>query len=236
MIELYAMGSPNVVKIFIALEEMALPYRVHPVDVFANEQFSDAFRAVNPTAKVPAIIDADGPDAGEPYTVFESGAILIYLAEKTGQFLPEQGVGRFEALQWLMVQLTTQGPMSGQVVHFTRFAPEGNDYARERYWSQVHTLYRNLNARLGTHRYLAGDTYTIADMATYPWCHHEVFLNTVRRRYPNVGRWSAEISQRPAVIRGMEAAADVRARVSTYQDATEDQLDRFLARGKYTIA
>jgi GST-like protein len=125
MIDLYAMGSPNVVKIYIALEEMGLPYTVHPVDVFAEGQFSAEFLELNPNAKVPVIVDSDGP--GGKYTVFESGAILQYLADKTGKFLAKDGAARYDALQWMMVQMTTLGPMFGQYVHFMRFAPKGND-------------------------------------------------------------------------------------------------------------
>jgi GST-like protein len=136
MIDLYAMGSPNVVKIYIALEEMALPYTVHPVDVFGEAQFSPEFLRLNPNAKVPVIVDSEGP-GGRPYTVFESGAILIYLADKTGQFLAKDGADRYDALQWMMVQMTTVGPMFGQYVHFMRFAPKGNDYALDRYRTQA---------------------------------------------------------------------------------------------------
>jgi len=132
MIDLYAMGSPNVVKIYIALEEMGLTYTVHPVDVFGEEQFKPEFLRLNPNAKVPVITDHDGP-GGKPYTLFESGAILLYLAEKTGQLLPKDPVARFDAIQWMMVQMTLVGPMFGQYVHFMRFAPKGNDYAFDRY-------------------------------------------------------------------------------------------------------
>jgi glutathione S-transferase len=125
MIDLYAMGGPNVVKIYIALEEMGLPYTVHPVDVFGAAQFKPEFLKLNPNAKVPVITDHDGP-GGKPYTLFESGAILLYLAEKTGQFLPKDTGGRFDAIQWMMVQMTLVGPMFGQYVHFMRFAPKGN--------------------------------------------------------------------------------------------------------------
>jgi len=132
MIDLYAMGSPNVVKIYIALEKMGLTYTVHPVDVFGEEQFKPEFLRLNPNAKVPVITDHDGP-GGKPYTLFESGAILLYLAEKTGQLLPKDPVARFDAIQWMMVQMTLVGPMFGQYVHFMRFAPKGNDYAFDRY-------------------------------------------------------------------------------------------------------
>jgi GSH-dependent disulfide-bond oxidoreductase len=130
------MGSPNVVKIYIALEEMRLPYTVHPIDVFGEEQFKPEFLRLNPNAKVPVITDHDGP-GGKSYTLFESGAILLYLAEKTGQCLPKDPVAKFDAIQWMMVQMTLAGPMFGQYVHFMRFAPKGNDYSLDRYRTQV---------------------------------------------------------------------------------------------------
>ena len=132
MIELYGMGSPNVVKIYIALEELGLPYNVHPVDVFTGKQFDPAFLKLNPMAKVPVIVDSDGP-GGKPCTLFEFGAILLYLAEKTGKLLPKDMAAKYEAIEWMMVQMTTLGPMFGQHVHFMRFAPKGNDYSQSRY-------------------------------------------------------------------------------------------------------
>ena len=159
MIDLYAMGSPNVVKIYIALEEMGLPYTVHPVDVFGEEQFKPEFLKLNPNAKVPVITDHEGP-GGKPYTLFESGAILLYLAEKTGQFLPKGPVGRFDAIQWMMVQMTLVGPMFGQYVHFMRFAPKGNDYALDRYRTQVRRVLATLEQRLGVVPFLGGQSYS----------------------------------------------------------------------------
>lgn len=234
MIDLYATGSPNVVKIYIALEELHLTYRVRPVDVFVSEQFDEEFRRLNPNAKVPVIVDSEGPADG-PYTVFESGAILIYLAEKTSRLLAPSGTDRFDALQWLMIQLTGQGPMSGQTVHFTRFAPPGNDYALARYRTQVRTVYQNLDARLAKHRYLAGDDYTIADIAMFPWSRHDVFREEVEARYPHVTRWAAEVGGRPAVVKALDAAAQVRAKLSSPDGITPDQLDRLLGRGQYAI-
>jgi GST-like protein len=234
MIDLYAMGSPNVVKIYIALEELELRYREHPVDAFAGEQFDDAFRRLNPNAKVPVIVDEDGPD-GDPYTVFESGAILIYLAEKTGRLLPREGTARYDALQWLMVQMTGVGPMCGQLVHFTRFAPPGNEYGLSRYRTQVRTLLDTLDRRLGETRYLGGDDYTMADVATYPWIIHDVPKALVGDRHAHLARWIDEITQRPAVARALAAAAEVRTKVSAFTDVTDDQLDRFLARGRYAL-
>src|ERR1700736_5207939 len=168
MIGLYAMGSPNGVKIYIALAEMALRDPVHPVDVFGEAQFSPEFLRLNPNAKVPVIVDPEGP-GGRPFTVFESGAILIYLAEKTGQFPAKDGAARYDALQWMMVQMTTVGPMFGQYVHFMRFAPKGNDYSLNRYRTQVRRVLQVLEGRLATVPFLGGKSYSIADIATFPW-------------------------------------------------------------------
>ncbi|MCL2429436.1 MAG: glutathione S-transferase, partial [Alphaproteobacteria bacterium] len=137
MIDLYGMGSPNVVRIYVALEELGLPYQVKPVDVFTGQQFDPQFRKLNPIAKVPVIVDHEGP-AGKPYTVFESAAILLYLSDKTGKLLPADKAAKFDAIQWMVQAVTTLGPMFGQYVHFMRFAPPGNDYALSRYRTQVH--------------------------------------------------------------------------------------------------
>ena len=155
MITLYGMASPNVVKIYIALEELALPYTVHPVDVFTGKQFDDAFLKLNPNAKVPVIVDPDGP-GGKPYTVFESGAILLYLAEKTGKLLPKDTREKFDAIQWLMTQMSTVGPMFGQFVHFLRFAPPGNDYSKSRYLTQASRVCAVIDQRLARRRIWPG--------------------------------------------------------------------------------
>src|SRR4030088_1460511 len=147
MIDLYALTSPNVQKIFIMLEELGLPYRMIPVDVWKGEQHKPDFLKISPNAKIPAIVDHDGP-GGKPYTVIESGAILMYLADKTGKFLPKDTVKRYEAVQWLMVQLTGVGPMFGQWTHFKLFSPKGNDYSMGRYTSEIKRLYQLLEQRL----------------------------------------------------------------------------------------
>ena len=235
MIQLYAMGSPNVVKIYIALEEMGLPYDVRPVDVFGGEQFSAEFRRLNPNAKVPVIHDPDG--LGGPRTIFESGAILIYLAEKSGKFLPTATAARYEALQWLMVQMTGLGPMSGQLVHFLRFAPAGNDYAKSRYATQVRRVYESLNERLADNAFLAGADYTIADMATFPWTRMaEMLLGEDAKNYPNVLRWNAANAARPGVIRALKMVDDVRARTTQFDKAEADKVDRMMGRGQYALA
>lgn len=232
MIDLYGMGSPNVLKIYIALEEMVLPYKAHPIDVFKGEQFTETFLSLNPNAKVPVIVDPDGPGR-KRCEIFESGAILIYLADKTGQFLETRQSSRYETLQWLMVQLTGQGPMSGQMVHFTRFAPPGNEYPLARYRTQVLTVYQKFENRLSMHPFLGGENYTIADMAAFPWSRHDAFREIVEARYPNVTRWANQIESRPAVRRALKVAAQTHAKLSTWNRVTAKQLDRFLARGPY---
>jgi GST-like protein len=161
MIDLYAMGSLNVVKIYIAPRGEGLPSTVHPVDVFGEERFEPEFLKLNPNAKVPVITDHEGP-GGKPYAPFESGVILLYLAEKTGQFLPKDPVGEFDAIQWMMVQMTLVGPMFGQYVYFMRCAPKGNDYALDRYRTQVRRVLTTLEQRLGVAPFLCGQSYSVA--------------------------------------------------------------------------
>jgi GST-like protein len=234
MIELYGMGSPNVVKVYIALEELGLPYTVHPVDVFGGKQFDAAFRRLNPNAKVPVIVDSEGP-GGKPYTLFESGAILLYLAEKTGKLLPVDMAAKYDAIQWMMVQMTGVGPMFGQYVHFMRFAPPGNDYAKSRYATQVHRLFEAIEARLGSTRYLSGAQYGIADIATYPWARNiPTLLGTeAAARYPNVTRWVAELNERPAVKAALAKVDDVRARTTAFDKADPDMVDKVMGRGRH---
>jgi GST-like protein len=237
MIDLYAMGSPNVVKIYIALEEMGLTYTVHPVDVFGEQQFSPELLKLNPNAKVPVIVDSDGP-GGKPYTVFESGAILQYLADKTGKFLAKDGAARYDALQWMVVQMTTIGPMWGQYVHFWRFAPPGNDYALDRYRTQARKTLDVVEGRLGATAYLGGDTYSIADIATFPWLRNTgMFLGkAVEAEYPKIMAWVAGIATRPAVVKALAAVDDVRTKTTQFDKAGDAQKDRLFGRGRYTAA
>jgi GST-like protein len=236
MIDLYGMGSPNVVKIYIALEELELPYTVHPIDVFGGAQFSEAFVKLNPNAKVPVIVDHEGP-GGKPYTVFESGAILLYLAEKTLRLLPTDTAARYNVIQWLMVQMTGVGPMSGQLVHFVRFAPGGNEYARSRYATQVHRLLETIDARLGQVPFLGGATYSIADIATFPWLRlADMLIGAGKTKYANVQRWVDTIAARPAVIRALQAVDDVRARTTQFDKADADMVDKVMGRGQYATA
>lgn len=236
MITLYGMGSPNVVKIFIALEELGLPYTVKPVDVFAGQQFNAEFHRLNPNAKVPVIVDSEGL-GGKPYTLFESGAILLYLAEKTGKLLPVGMAAKYDAIQWLMTQMSTVGPMFGQMVHFVRFAPAGNDYAKTRYVTQVHRVCDVIDQRLTGSAYLAGSEYSIADIATFPWLRNiGTYLGAeMAAKFPNVTRWVAAIEQRPAVKKALAAVDEVRARTTQFDKATADNLDKFLARGAYAV-
>jgi len=202
MIELYTWPTPNGRKISIMLEETGLPYNVHRIDISKGDQHTPEFVAINPNAKIPAIIDPDGPD-GQPITMMESGAILIYLADKTGKFLPENRRARYEVLQWLMFQMGHVGPMYGQVHHFVRNAKVEVPYAIERYVKEKDRLYGVLDKRLGAVEYLAAGEYTIADIATYPWVARYEWHKTNLADYPNVKRWFDAIISLPAVQRGM---------------------------------
>src|SRR5919202_3246064 len=197
MIDLYTFTTPNGRKASIMLEEVELPYNVHKIDISKGDQFKPEFVAINPNSKIPAIVDEDGPD-GKPIAVFESGAILIYLAEKTGKFLPKEPRGRTVAIEWLMFQMGGVGPMFGQAHHFRRFAPEQIPYAIERYTKETARLYGVLDKRLAEAEYLAGE-YGIADMATYPWAARHEWQGVSLGDFPNVRRWFDAISARPSV-------------------------------------
>jgi GST-like protein len=202
MIELYIWGTPNGKKVSIMLEEVGLPYNVHPINIGQGDQFKPDYIAINPNSKIPAIIDSDGP-GGRPLKVFESGAILIYLAEKTGKMMSRDPVARIEAIEWLMFQMGGVGPMFGQAHHFLRQVKEPNPYGAERYTKETRRLYGVMNARLGTVDYLSGD-YSIADIATYPWVARHEWHQVELSEFPHVARWFAAISTRPAVERGMK--------------------------------
>jgi GST-like protein len=233
MIDLYAMASPNVQKIFIMLEEVGLPYRVHRIDVWNGEQFEPEFLRLNPNNKVPVIVDAEGPN-GRPYTVFESGAILLYLAEKTGRLLPADAAARYDALQWLMIQLTGVGPMFGQFTHFKRFAGPGNDYALNRYQSELRRLYEVLEKRLAHSPYLGGSDYSIADVATFPWTRNHDFQGVSWDDHPALARWFGAISARPAVERALAKVAEIQPLdAQGITTAPAENLDRVFGRGKF---
>jgi GST-like protein len=206
MIDLYTWATPNGRKISIMLEEIALPYRVHPVNIGAGEQFAPAYLAINPNGKIPAIVDHEGP-GGQPLSLMESGAILLYLADKSAHLLASAGAARYDALQWLMFQMGGVGPMFGQVHHFVRFAKEKIPYAVDRYVTEQKRLYAVLDAHLAQAEYLAGE-YSIADIATYPWvARHGWHPLDLAADYPQVKRWFDVISARPAVRRGMAIPA-----------------------------
>jgi len=205
MIDLYTWSTPNGRKVSIMLEELGLPYVVHAIDIGKGEQFAPTYVAINPNSKIPALVDSEGPD-GAPITLMESGAILVYLAGKTGRLLPEAVRGRYEALQWLMFQMGGVGPMFGQVHHFLRAAKEPVPYAIERYTKETQRLYGVLDRRFADHEYLA-DEYSIADIATYPWVARFEWHRADLAAFPNVKRWFDAISARPAVRRGMGVPA-----------------------------
>jgi len=237
MITLYGMGSPNVVKVYIALEELGLPYTVAPVDVFTGKQFDAAFLKLNPNAKVPVIVDPEGP-GGKPYTCFESGAILLYLAEKTGKLLPADKAARFDAIQWLMTQMSTVGPMFGQFVHFMRFAPAGNDYSKSRYLTQATRVTEVIEQRLASNPFLAGSEYSVADVATYPWMRNIPALlgADAMGKLPNIARWIKTIDERPAVKKALAEVDAVRAKTTPFDKAEAATLDKVFGRGQFAAA
>jgi GST-like protein len=206
MIELYSWATPNGHKVHIMLEECGLPYRVHPVDIGAGDQFAADFLAISPNNKIPAITDPDGPD-GAPISLFESGAILLYLAGKTGRLLPADTAGKYEVLQWLMFQMGGVGPMLGQAHHFRIYAPEKIAYAVDRYTNEAKRLYQVMNKRLAKSKYIGGPTYSIADIAIYPWLRSWKNQGIDWSDYPHLKGWFDEIGARPAVQRGVEVLA-----------------------------
>jgi len=229
MIDLYALTSPNVQKIFIALEELELPYNTKYIDVWKGEQFTPDFIKINPNSKIPAIVDHDGP-GGKPYTVFESGAILLYLAEKTGKLFSKDPRTRFDQIQWLMIQLTGVGPVFGQWNHFTLFAPKDNEYSMSRYRTEMKRLYELLEKRLGEAPYLGGDEYSIADVATFPWTRNHDAQGVKWADHPNLGRWFDAIAARPAVKRALDKVAQIK---SARETATDENKDRLFGRGRF---
>ncbi len=206
MIDLYTWPTPNGHKVQIMLEETGLDYNVVPVNIGKGDQFDPAFLKISPNNKMPAMVDPDGPD-GKPISMFESGAMLIYLAEKTGQFLPGEPRTRHDVLQWLMFQMGGVGPMIGQANHFRSYAPEKIPYAIDRYTNEATRLYGVMDRRLGEVAYLAGD-YSIADMATWPWMHHRERCGQIIDEFPNVKRWFEAIQARPAVARAIKVLED----------------------------
>jgi GSH-dependent disulfide-bond oxidoreductase len=209
MIDVYTWATPNGHKVHIMLEECGLEYKVHPINIGAGDQFGEAFLKISPNNKIPAIVDSDGPD-GEPISLFESGAILLYLASKTGKFLPDDVRGKYDALQWLMFQMGGVGPMLGQAHHFRIYAPEKIEYAVNRYTNEAKRLYGVIDKQLSKHAWLAGDSYSIADIATFPWLRSWQNQGVELDDYPHLKRWFNEIAERPAVKRGVEVLAKER--------------------------
>jgi GST-like protein len=213
MIELYTAATPNGQKVHIMLEECGLDYETHWVDIDSGEQFAPEFLKVSPNNKVPALVDHDGPEGW--ISLFESGAILLYLAEKTGRFLPSEPNRRWDTIQWLMWQVGGFGPMLGQAHHFNKYAPENPNgpvvlpYAQDRYTNEGARLYGVLDRRLGQHEWVAADAYTIADMAIFPWCRLAERQGRNIEDSPNVKRWFNAIAARPAVAKDMDQLEDI---------------------------
>ncbi|MCG7371858.1 glutathione binding-like protein [Pseudomonas luteola] len=204
MIDLYYWTTPNGHKVTLFLEEAELPYRIHPINIMKDEQFAPDFLKISPNNKIPAIVDQNPADNGSPVTLFESGAILLYLAEKTGKFIPLNIRGRQEVMQWLFWQMGGLGPMAGQNHHFGRFAKEKIPYAIDRYVSETARLYSVLDKRLEDRDFVAGGEYTIADMAIYPWIVPYEWQQQKLEDYPNIKRWFETISMRTATVRAYD--------------------------------
>lgn len=212
MIDLYYWPTPNGWKLSLMLEECCLPYTLKPVNIGAGEQFRPEFLAISPNNRMPAIVDHDPPGGGEPVVVFESGACLLYLAEKTGRFMPRDLRGRYAVTQWLMWQMGGLGPMMGQNGHFRLYAPEKIDYAIRRYADEVNRLFGVLDAALvRTGAYVAGDAYSIADMAILPWVRTWKAQQVPLDSFPAVRRWYEEVMARPATQRGLALGKELRA-------------------------
>jgi GSH-dependent disulfide-bond oxidoreductase len=208
MIDLHYWTTPNGHKITIFLEEAGLPYRIVPVNISKGDQFKPDFLAISPNNRIPAIVDHEPVGGGAPISVFESGAILLYLAEKTGRFLPADPLGRVEVTQWLFWQMAGLGPMAGQNHHFSNYAPEKLPYAINRYVSETSRLYGVLNKRLADRPFVAG-TYSIADMAAYPWIVPHKNQGQSLDDFPHLKRWFEAIRNRPAVVRAYDRAKEI---------------------------
>ncbi|WP_439863004.1 glutathione S-transferase N-terminal domain-containing protein [Pseudomonas antarctica] len=204
MIDLYYWTTPNGHKVSLFLEEAGLPYEVHPINIGQGDQFKPDFLKIAPNNRIPAIVDHNPTDGGAPISLFESGAILLYLAEKTGQFIPKDLRGRQEALQWLFWQMGGLGPMAGQNHHFSQFAPEKIPYAIKRYVEETARLYGVLDRRLAGRPFVAGEDYSIADMAIYPWIVSHKWQSQRLEDFPHVQRWFNSIKDRPATVRAYE--------------------------------
>jgi GST-like protein len=231
MIEVWSWPTPNGHKVHIALEELELPYQVVSVDISQGEQFKPEFLAITPNHRIPAIVDDDPPFAspGGTFALFESGAILIYLAEKAGKLIPADPAGRYTCLKWIMFQMGGVGPMFGQYNHFVRYAPEKIPYAIERYTNELQRLHRVLDKRLGEAAFLAGPEYSMADIATYPWVRNPDRRGIDLDDYPNVKRWHDSIDARPAVQRGVAVLAEKQRRT----DITDQERENLFGKNQF---
>jgi len=218
MIDLYYWTTPNGHKVTMFLEEAAIPYRIFPVNISTGDQFKPDFLAIAPNNRIPAIVDDAPKDGGAPVSLFESGAILLYLAEKSGQFIPSDLRGRADALQWLFWQMGGLGPMAGQNHHFSQYAPEKIPYAIERYVKETNRLYGVLNKRLADREFIVGD-YSIADMAAYPWVVPHERQGQKLEDFPHLKRWFETIKARPATVRAYARAAEVNSQPTVSEDA-----------------
>jgi GST-like protein len=207
MIDLYTWPTPNGHKVHIMLEELEMPYNIISINIGEGDQFKPDFLKISPNNKMPAMVDSDGPD-GAPISIFESAAILLYLAEKTGRFMPQDMRSRYVAMQWLMFQMGGVGPMLGQAHHFRAYAPEKIQYAIDRYTNEAGRIYGVIDRRLGESAWLAGDDYTIVDMATFPWLRSYERQGQDLNDFPNLKKWFETIEARPAVQRGVEVLSE----------------------------
>jgi GSH-dependent disulfide-bond oxidoreductase len=221
-IDLYYWPTPNGRKVTIFLEEAGLPYEVTPVNITTGDQFEPEFLKISPNNKIPAIVDHDGPD-GAPISLFESGAILIYLAEKVGRFYPTPPHKRYVTVQWLMFQMGSVGPMLGQAHHFRRYAPEEIPYAIDRYTNEATRLYKVMNGRLSEAEYFAGE-YSIADMAIYPWTLSHEAQGQKMEVFPNLMRWYEDVGARPAVRKALEVGEELRRPLQGMDQKTRETL------------
>ncbi len=231
MIDFYFWTTPNGYKVLSFLEETGIPYRIVPVNISKGEQFDPEFLRISPNNKMPAIVDNSPSEPGAPISLFESGAILLYLAEKAGRFLPIDVTGRVEVLQWLFWQMGGLGPMLGQNLHFGQYAPENIPYAIDRYVNETRRLFKVLDKRLTGREFIAGD-YSIADMASYPWVFKHPYLQLRLEDFPNLERWFKTIEQRPAVARAYEIGASI----NTTPTVTEESRDILLGQNHRAVA
>jgi len=225
MIDLHFWPTPNGRKVTILLEECGLPYKIVPCNIGRGDQFTEAFLAIGPNNRMPALVDHEPMGGGEPIAIFESGAMMMYIAEKAGQFYPQEPRQRYEVVQWVMWQMANQGPKSGECGHFRRLGDNQGDlsYAVNRFTDEVNRLYGVMNNRLYDRPYLAGDEYTIADMICYPWCVGWKGQGQDIEEFEYFKRWFEELGERPAVKRAMEIGNDLREDPATIDDAERER-------------